>query len=114
MKQEDFFTEPVDLDAEIKKLHRSSHPDTSRKAAEHIVKDLPKLHAYVLGAVLMNPGMTANELAQRYSERDPRRIGRRLIELERSGHVTRGPHEKICRVTGRPATVWFPSASLSP
>lgn len=89
-----------------KKLHRKNQP-TSKLSAEQIVDDLPRLKLYVLGCVKQSPGLTVSELALRFEERDPRRIGRRLHELEDDGLVKRNGARE-CRVTGRQAFVWEP------
>ena len=100
---------PYDLFPE-KKLARASHPKTSHKAAKEILDDLAKLQAWTLAAVIANPGLTTNELADVLGLRDPRKIGRRLPELAKKGQIRRG-ESRACDVTGRDATTWFPKES---
>lgn len=90
-----------------KQLSRAGHPSTSKEAAKAILDELPRLYAYVLGAVSINTGATASELAAAYHERDTRRIGRRLPELEAKGLIRRG-NPRLCKITKRLATTWWP------
>lgn len=90
-----------------RELARSAHPETSKEAARHIVGKLPHLHELILERVRESPGLTASELAVKYAERDPRRIGRRLVELERRGLIYRSA-VAICTVTDKRAAAWMP------
>lgn len=99
---------PLDLDAEVRKLAKRHDPETSKQAARQIVTELGRLHEEVIGMLELYPGETVSELALRFELRDPRHIGRRLPELARLGRVRRG-QARTCRVTGRAATTWLPT-----
>jgi predicted transcriptional regulator len=89
-------------------LARADDPITSHLAAKELVEDpekLGKLYGEVLSLLRRNPDKTTNELAQLSGERDPRRIGRRLPELERHGFVIRSAIRR-CAVTTKMATAW--------
>lgn len=88
-------------------LVRSCHPETSREAAQHIQSKLRETQLRALKFVRESPGSTANELAVIANDRDNRKIGRRLPELERMGLIERGD-PRPCEVTRRNATVWNP------
>jgi len=94
------------VDAVSKTMARKCHPSTSAEAAVYFAPKRRGSQLRALGFVSNNPGKTANELALIAEDRDSRKIGRRLPELEKEGLVTRGgPRE--CQVTGRNATIWF-------
>ncbi len=90
-------------------LVRSSHPDTSREAAEHISARLSKREAVALEALRRWPGQTAaeleaNALAIGLITRDGQ-IWKRLSGLEAKGKVRRAS-VRICRANGTRSTVW--------
>jgi len=86
-------------------LARNTDPDTSKKSARQIIRDLPRLHHEVYTMVQAYPGRTCNELAELTRARDPRHIGRRLPELEERGLIYRG-REITCKITGHKAATW--------
>lgn len=88
-------------------LFRKTDPDTSREAAEHVVRTgrLKAAQGDALRWVREHPGLTATELAHRVGVFDPRVLNRRLPELERMDLVVRG-EPRTCTVTGRRAAVW--------
>jgi len=86
-------------------LSRRGHPNTSQEAAQYMQSKLRATQLYALRMVRENPGKTANELSVIANERDNRKIGRRLPELERMGLIIR-KEPRPCEVTGRNATVW--------
>jgi DNA-binding HxlR family transcriptional regulator len=87
-------------------LARNNDPLPSHEAAEFVAPKLGMLQANVLALVKMRPAHTATELARMFSIGDPRRLNRRLPELERDGLVTRDESGAPCGVTGRKAARW--------
>lgn len=101
-------TQPT-LDFEAHKLARTTDPATSKLGAIDVAPRLAGLHATVLSMVERYPGHTSSELAKYCGVPDPRRINRRLPELEVAGQVVRCETRK-CKVTGRVAATWRPRA----
>ena len=97
---------------DAKFLVRHGHPDTSREAAETFAPKQRQSQMRALGYVSENPGSTANELAKVAGDRDIRKIGRRLPELERFGLVRRG-EPRPCKVTNRNASTWYPAENIT-
>jgi predicted transcriptional regulator len=91
-----------------KTLARTSDPSTSKQAAKEILANLPEARQHALDAVRQYPGFTSNELAQKAGDGDPRKINRRLAELERVGLVQRDP-PRVCSISGRRAAIWYPT-----
>ena len=91
-----------------KSLVRKGHPETSREAAEAFAPKQRQSQLRALGYVSESPGSTANELAKLAGDRDTRKIGRRLPELESFGLVIRGDARR-CSVTNRKAHTWYPA-----
>ncbi|WDS36215.1 winged helix-turn-helix domain-containing protein [Pseudoxanthomonas sp.] len=89
---------------------RSTDPETSFEAAEHMVKSgkAAQQQATTVSAVTANPGMTSHELA-RHCVLDRYQLARRLPEVESAGRVIRGEARK-CLVTGHRAATWWPAA----
>jgi hypothetical protein len=100
----DLFSVPPQITTP-KKLARKGHPETSRQAAREVFARLPQLYEYVLAVVKLYPRSTASEMADREGQRDVRRIGRRLPELEKLGRVRRCG-SRVCTITGKTATTW--------
>ena len=102
------FFEPTASD-----LARRTDDATSHAAAASVTKSgrASRQRRAVLAAVLLNPGMTTAELAVRMST-PPKVIvsrqvpGRRMIELERRGLVTRGD-ARLCSVNGTRARTYY-------
>jgi len=92
-----------------KKSHRarSTDPITSALAAEQIDDVVAELQAWAAACVRQTPGRTQRELGVLYCPTDPRRIGRRLAEIEKLGLVRRGD-VRPCTISGRSAETWFP------
>lgn len=90
-----------------RRLSRSLHPETSKEAARQIESDLPRLHRRVLDLIREHPGRTANELAAIAQDRDVRRVGRRLSELEEMVMIRRCASRR-CEITGHTAATWEP------
>ena len=88
-------------------LVRADDPPPSHEGAEDVVRRLTKARQYAYEAILEHPGCTANELSEKVGDRDSRRIGRRLNELEKAGAVRRGLVRE-CKVTGRRGATWEP------
>ena len=91
-------------------IARSTDPDTSHLAAQHVVQSGVRAHQQhkALAAVRAFPGLTSLELAQ--AARCCRfQLARRLPELERDDLVTRG-EARTCGVSGRKAATWHPGA----
>lgn len=85
---------------------RSTDPETSHLAAEHIIATGKRAHQQhqALAAVRAFPDHTSLEIAE--AARCCRfQLARRLPELERDGLVERGP-ARTCRVSGRKAATW--------
>jgi len=88
-----------------KRLARRDDPATSKDAADAIVDDLGRAQQYAYEAVARWPGRTANELSELARDRDSRRIGKRLPELEELGRIVRCEARK-CSTSNRHAHVW--------
>lgn len=86
-------------------LARGTDPQESHDAAAEIAPRLGELQADVRELVRIYPGRTVSELSMIDHDRDPRRIGRRMVELERLGLIHRG-EARICKVTGYRAATW--------
>jgi len=97
------------IDADFKRLRRTTDPDTSADAARHITGRLGDIQRWVLNIVKEWPGCTASELADAKGVGDIRQINRRLPELEALGRVRRG-EARDCQITGRKAATWFPTS----
>lgn len=91
-----------------KQLSRTSHPETSKEAAEAIVPHLTELHRWAAKCVRETPGMTQMELGRRHSPDDLRRIGRRLNECVTLGLVTEGLPRK-CSESHKRAKTYYPA-----
>lgn len=89
-----------------KRLARKDDPDTSKEAATAILSELGSLHKWVLEVVSKYPGKTASELGQLEEQRDVRRIGRRLGELEEMKLIQRGD-PRSCTITTRNCHTWW-------
>ncbi len=91
-------------------LYRKSDPYTSRLSAAEMRGSarLAALHRLVLDLVQQHPGCTANELARIAGASDPRRINRRLSELEKAGHV-KSAGTKVDPITNRRGLRWWPT-----
>lgn len=96
---------PYTLPTGPKPLSRSTDPRTSHEGAYKTLGRQKRLQAEAYALVRANAGCTASELAAIAADRDPRRIGRRLVELERRGRIARGTPRK-CRITGYRAGIW--------
>lgn len=92
-------------------LVRRDDPDVSYEGAEDAESRLSELRAAVLACVCRHPGATCNEMAAVEHVRDPRKIGRRLNELEKLGFIIRG-EPRPCEITGRNAAPWLAVKSL--
>lgn len=94
-------------------LARKEGPAESKLGALDVAGRLGELQLFALEAVRRHPGSTASELAEAEGIGDPRRINRRLGELETLGLLTRG-RGRPCRVTGRTAAPWYPTGERTP
>jgi len=101
--------------ADPRELARTDDPWTSHQAAHWAVKSglVGSEQQRALGCVVRWPGRTATELAKLVGDADPRRINRRLGELERKGVVHRG-NARRCSHTGRAAATWWAVGSAPP
>jgi hypothetical protein len=90
-----------------KPLARATDPETSKQAARRIAPQLQGLHETVERYVRESPGMTCSELSEKYRQRDPRTIGRRMAEIEAKGFIRRGEARK-CTITKMQAATWWP------
>ncbi len=97
-----------------KRLARRTDPETSKWAAHAIVQSgsLANLQQRCVDLVTLYPGKTAAELSQAAGDRDPRKVNRRLAEVERKGLVIRG-EPRPCTLTGRRAHTWLPKEETS-
>tara|TARA_Y100000361_G_scaffold152627_1_gene172514 strand:+ start:499 stop:861 length:363 start_codon:yes stop_codon:yes gene_type:complete len=92
-------------------LARKSDGDTSKAAAASVTKSgkASRQRRAVLRAVIVHPGKTTAELAVKMSTPSnvvSRQVpGRRMIELERLGWVTRGD-SRFCSVNGTKARTY--------
>jgi len=93
---------------------RLTDPVTSHEAAEAITNSgrRQKQQQAVLQAIRSYPGCTGHELA-RFSGLNYYVIMRRVSEIELAGRITRG-EARMCGVTGRKATMWFPVTNRAP
>lgn len=91
-------------------IARSTDPETSHLAAQHVVQSGTRAHQQhqALAAVRAFPGLTSLELAQA-AHRCRFQLARRLPEIERDGLVVRG-EARPCSVSGRAAATWWPGA----
>jgi len=89
-------------------LARPAHPLTSHLAASDIRPHVAKLHRWAAQCVRESPGLTQRELGAKYCPLDPRKIGRRLCEIERMGWIKRGGSRR-CTVSKHPAETWWPA-----
>lgn len=87
-------------------LARTTDPVTSHESVPD-PETLAELHRWAAECVRLSPGRTQRELGAMYCPTDPRRIGRRLNEIEKMGTVKRGD-KRLCRISGRPAQTWWP------
>lgn len=102
-----FGPEPIAVSHKpAKALARSSHPETSKKAAEEVVEVLPAMESIALEAVLSNPGLTAREHDK--DRTGDRVVGKRLSSLREKGLVREGD-ERVCTVSGFEAVTWYPT-----
>jgi predicted ArsR family transcriptional regulator len=97
MRQIEMFTRP--------RVARRSDPETSQMAARAVADRLPGMQAWALRIVDEFPRQTVNEMAAAIDLRDPRRIGRRLSELEKKGRI-RCAGVRACSITGRPSQTY--------
>ena len=103
--QLDLFPTPAPPSKGARRLARRTDPETSKQAAREIAPDLGTLQLWVLGLVRKFPGRTVNELCIAAGVADPRRINRRLSELDKLGAVVRDTPRK-CSESGRSCAVW--------
>ena len=94
-----------------KELARTEDPGTSKKAAEEMVASgsLGRRTVEALNHLKHTPGSTATELETRAGVSDGR-YRKRLNDLRKRGHAKTVGTRK-CRVTGRAAQVWYPTAA---
>lgn len=89
-----------------KYMQRSSDPDTSFEASEHLTAtgghQVMMQRAYEL--LLQNPGRTAKEI-ELVGGFDDGQIRKRLNDLRRKGKALNGPKRR-CSITGRTAQTW--------
>lgn len=106
-RQLGFWDKEFEADMQCKRLARSSDPQTSHAAAEHIVRSgrVRSLQTIAFNAIVCNPGKTASELAQITGEAN---LHKRMAELERQDLIYRG-RPKTCSVTGRQAITYWPN-----
>jgi hypothetical protein len=91
-----------------RKLARRHDPATSKAGAVDAALSLAKLQRDALEIVKRHPGMTSTEMADAEGMFDPRKINRRLGELETLGLVDRC-EPRPCKITGRLAATWKPA-----
>lgn len=107
-----FGPEPIAVSHKpAKALARSSHPETSKKAAEEVVEVLNERESTALAAVMDMQGATARELDEAFSHGATNAIGKRLDGLAKKGAIKRGD-DRPCKVTGRMAQTWWPTEKV--
>lgn len=111
MKQSSFsFDKPIRSPRDrlrAKSIARREDPPSAHEGARAIASVLNKQQGWVLEQVRLHPGRTSLELAQRIGVGDPRRLNRRLPELERKGILCR-ERGAPCMVTGLRSFRWYP------
>lgn len=100
----------ADLPTAARRLARAGGPVESAEAAESVLEFLGKMQERVLELVVRRPGLTAEELSRAAGEVDPRRVNRRLPELERLGLVNRGDPRPGS--SGRRCATWWPTEGV--
>lgn len=88
-------------------LTRTTHPETSRLAAEEVVGSVALQVFVAVRCVMKSPGSTARELDKEYCPNGERQIGKRLDGAARDGLIKRGESRR-CKVSGRLAQTWWP------
>ena len=93
-------------------LAKKNDPATAKAAGIRIERltaaGLQPMHNWIIGCLHERPGCTQRELGQLFSPDDPRRIGRRLAELERMNRARRG-WTRRCSISGVTAETWWPA-----
>lgn len=85
---------------------RNTDPVTSHLAEQNLKEARYTQAGHVLGLVMVHPGLTAYELANKSNGRlDRYQTQRRLSDLENDNHIEKGP-KRICTVSGRLAVTW--------
>lgn len=109
MNQRTFFGDWSQRELTPNQLARSSHPDTSHKAAAEIVDSGKLQHAMKTAEQWLRqmPHSTASELEEASGLTDGK-IRKRLNDLKKVGLAEKG-EKRRCRVTGRMAYTWIPS-----
>ena len=87
-------------------LARTTDPATAKAAAHYAADKLGQDQVRAAEAVRLYPGKTAVELAQLVGDGDPRRINRRLGEID--GKQVRRGDARRCAITQRAAATWWP------
>ena len=90
-----------------KALARRTDPETSKQAAQEILRSIRGMRKRAVDAVARWPGRTASELSDLLGDRDVRKVGRRLGECSRKNLIRRG-RARACKVTGCHAATWYP------
>ncbi|MCG7984760.1 MAG: winged helix-turn-helix domain-containing protein [Candidatus Thiodiazotropha lotti] len=89
---------------------RSDDPTSSQIAAINLSeKEVSRQGSLCLAAVTLAPGLSAREMANRFSL-DYHMIARRLSEVEKMGLIKRGEMRR-CKISNRTVQVWFPVVS---
>jgi DNA-binding MarR family transcriptional regulator len=93
--------------SQARELARNTDPETSHQAARRMVDSdqLGEAQLRALKVVYRNANATASELSKAAGDGDPRKINRRLNELEKAGWISRHAPRR-CKVTGRNAHTW--------
>ena len=89
-------------------LARTTDPYTSQESAAEMrdTEKLGRAQRLTLNTVRAYPGYTANHLARAMNMPAPRRINRRLSELERADLI-RSDGDEVDPVTGRRCLKWW-------
>jgi predicted ArsR family transcriptional regulator len=86
---------------------RRSDPASSHQAAAEVEASgtAARHHRMILEAMRGASGLTSDEIAKK-AGLDRVAVARRMVELERTGQIRRGPQRRS-NVSGRPGVTWF-------
>lgn len=96
------------MNSDVRRMARTSHPETSRLAAKTIAAHVHGLAKAAAELVKQHPGMTGAELDRIAGCEVKRTISKRLADAaDKHKLVKRGP-KRVCTVSGNEAITWEP------